>query len=144
MTLVEKIREDMKNAMRSGDAFLRDTLRMANGAIKQVEIDTRKVLSDAETEKILQKQIKLRLDAIEQYKAGSRTDLVEKESKEIAIIEAYLPKQMSDAELETALKEIIASAEQKTIGSIMAAAKSAIGTRADGKRISEAAKKLLG
>jgi uncharacterized protein YqeY len=130
--------------MREHNDFLRDTLRMVNGALKQVEIDERKSLSDSDVEKILQKQIKLRLDAVEQYKLGKRDDLVEKESKEIAMIEKYLPERMSDAELEEKLKEIIASTETKTIGAVMSAAKTAIGSRADGRRISEAAKRLLG
>lgn len=142
--LLERIREDIKSAMREHNDFLRDTLRMVNGALKQVEIDERKSLSDSDVEKILQKQIKLRLDAVEQYKLGKRDDLVEKESKEIAMIEKYLPERMSDAELEEKLKEIIASTETKTIGAVMSAAKTAIGSRADGRRISEAAKRLLG
>jgi uncharacterized protein YqeY len=144
MGLLEKIREDIKTAMRSRDDFTRDTLRVVNGALKQVEIDERRSLSDADVEKILQKQIKQRLEAIEQFVIGKRDDLVEKERKEMAIIEGYLPKQLSDAELEAKLKEIIAGLEQKTIGAVMAAAKAAIGAQADGRRISEAAKRALG
>ncbi|MDR1912314.1 MAG: GatB/YqeY domain-containing protein [Helicobacteraceae bacterium] len=144
MGLTEKIREDVKTAMRERDDFRRDTLRNVVGALKQVEIDERKSLSDADVEKILQKQIKLRLDAIAQYKAGNRIDLVEKESKEVAIIEGYLPKQLNDEQLEAKLQTIIAALDQKTIGAVMSAAKTAIGSQADGKRISEIAKKLLG
>ncbi|MDR2034075.1 MAG: GatB/YqeY domain-containing protein [Helicobacteraceae bacterium] len=144
MGLAEKIREDVKTAMRERDDFRRDTLRNVVGALKQVEIDERKSLGDADVEKILQKQIKLRLDAIAQYKVGNRADLVEKESKEVAIIEGYLPKQLNDEQLEAKLQTIIAALDQKTIGAVMSAAKPAIGSQADGKRISEIAKKLLG
>ncbi|MDR2152744.1 MAG: GatB/YqeY domain-containing protein [Helicobacteraceae bacterium] len=144
MGVVERIREDIKTAMRERNDFVRDTLRTVNGALKQVEIDERKTLSDADAEKILQKQIKQRLDAIEQYAIGKREDLVEKERKEITIIEGYLPKQLSDEELEAKLKTIIGGLEQKTIGAVMGAAKTAIGSQADGKRISQIAKRLLG
>ncbi|GHV08483.1 aspartyl-tRNA amidotransferase subunit B [Campylobacterota bacterium] len=144
MSILAQIREDTKQAMRDHDNLTRDTLRNIAGAIRQIEIDERKELSDAETEKALQKQIKLRLDAIEQYKVGKRDDLVEKESGEVAIIERYLPKQLSDDELETTLKAIVASLETKTIGGVMAKAKEVIGSRADGKRISAKAKELLG
>ncbi|MDR0664746.1 MAG: GatB/YqeY domain-containing protein [Helicobacteraceae bacterium] len=143
MGIVERIREDVKAAMRERNEFLRDTLRQVNGALKQAEIDERKSLSDADAEKILQKQVKRRIEAIEQYTIGKRDDLAEKERKEIAIIEQYLPKQLSDEELESELKAVIASLEQKTIGAVMSAAKTAIGSKADGKRISQAAKRLL-
>ncbi|MDR2639072.1 MAG: GatB/YqeY domain-containing protein [Helicobacteraceae bacterium] len=144
MGLLEKIREDIKTAMRDRDEFKRDTLRVVNGALKQVEIDERRSLSDADVEKILQKQIKQRLEAIEQYTIGKRDDLAEKERKEMAIIESYLPKQLSDEELDAKLKAIVAGLEQKTLGAAMAAAKAAIGAQADGRRISEAAKRALG
>jgi uncharacterized protein YqeY len=143
MSLIVKIRDDIKTAMREQNAFLRDTLRMVNGAIKQVEIDERRELTDSDVEKILQKQIKLRRDAIEQYQQGKRADLVEKESKEIEIIENYLPKQLSDAELESVLRAIVDKLENKTIGNVMTEAKKVIGSSADGKRISAKAKELL-
>ena len=144
MSILEQIKDDVKTAMREHNAFLRDTLRMVSGAVKQVEIDERRVLSDQDITKILQKQIKQRQDAIEQYKLGGRADLVEKESAEVAIIEKYLPRQLSDSELEAQLGVIIAELETKTIGAVMNKAKEVIGTAADGKRISQFAKQLLG
>ena len=141
--LIERIKEDTKTAMREKETFKRDTLRILSGAIKQVEVDERRELSDADVEKILQKQIKQRQDAIEQYQAGGRPELAQKEQDEIAVIESYLPKQMSDAELEAALKAIIARVEPKAIGPVMNEAKSEIGTQADGKRISQMVKALL-
>lgn len=143
-SLIEKIKEDVKTAMREKEAFKRDTLRTLQGAIKQVEVDERRELSDADVEKIIQKQIKQRQDAIEQYKAGGRQDLVDKEQGEVAIIETYLPKQMTDAELEAALKMIIARVDQKAMGPVMAEARVEIGTKADGKRMSQMIKALLG
>lgn len=142
-TLIERIKEDVKTAMREKEAFKRDTLRTLQGAIKQVEVDERRELSDADVEKILQKQIKQRQDAIEQYKAGGRQELADKELAEIAVIETYLPKQLSDGELEAALKAIIARVADKAMGPVMAEAKAEIGTKADGKRISQMVKALL-
>jgi uncharacterized protein YqeY len=144
VSLLKRIRDDIKTAMREHNAFLRDTLRNVNGALKQVEIDERRELSDVDVERILQKQIKQRQDSVEQYRLGKREDLVDKENKEIAIIEGYLPKQLSDQELEAALKEIIARLDQKTIGAVMAEAKKIIGAKADGRRISAKAKELIG
>lgn len=141
--LQERIKEDLKTAMREKNAFVRDTLRSLSGAIKQVEVDERRALDDSDIETILQKQIKMRNDAIEQYVAGGREELAEQERKEIALLQAYLPKQLSDGELDTLLKEIIATVEPKAMGPVMAEAKKQIGTRAEGRRISQRVKALL-
>lgn len=142
MGIKEQINIDLKNAMREGDGFKRDTLRQVMAAIKQVEVDDRKELSDGDIEKILQKQVKQRNDSIEQYVAGGRKELAEKEANEIAVIEVYLPKQLSDDELRAIIKPIVEV--EKNMGKVMAKAKDLIGTRADGKRINQIAKELLG
>ncbi len=143
-TLQERIKEDLKSAMREKNAFVRDTLRSLSGAIKQVEVDERRALGDADIETLLQKQIKMRKDAIEQYRAGGRDDLVQQEQSEIALLENYLPEQLSDEELDVLLKEIIDGCEPKAMGPVMAEAKKRVGTRAEGKRISQRVKALLG
>jgi uncharacterized protein YqeY len=142
--LQSRIKEDLKNAMREKNAFVRDTLRSLSGAIKQVEVDERRELDDGDIETILQKQIKMRKDAIEQYSAGGRPELADQEQKEITLLEGYLPKQLSDAELDGLLKEIIDATEPKAMGPVMAEAKKRIGTRAEGRRISQRVKALLG
>lgn len=144
MSLKAKINDDLKVAMRAGEAFKRDTLRGLLGAIKQVEVDTRADQSDGDIEKILQKQIKQRNDSIEQFRAGGRDELAQKELDEIAIIEAYLPKQLTDEELKEILTSVIGSLAEKTMGAVMAKAKEQIGTKADGKRVSQMVKALLG
>ena len=146
MSLKEQIKSDVKDAMRAKEIVKRDTLRNIQASIKQIEVDERKEVTDADVEAILMKYMKQREDAKAQFKDAGRTDLVEKEEAEIAIIRSYLPEPMDDAELESVLKEIIASVgaeSMKDMGKVMGAAKSAIGSRADGGRINQAVKKLL-
>lgn len=146
MSLKEKIKEDIKEAMRSKDTAKRDTLRNIQTAIKQIEVDERIELDDAAVEKILMKYAKQREEAKTQFAAGGRMDLVNKEEAELEIISAYLPKQLSDSELELILKEVIVSTgatSVKDMGKVMGAAKEAIGSRSDGGRINQIVKSLL-
>lgn len=147
MSLKERLKNDMKEAMRNKEIVKRDTIRAINTMIKQIEVDERKELSDDEITALLQKAIKQRNEAIEQYKAGDREDLVKKEQGEIDVINLYMPQQLSDEELETAMREIISSVgatSMKDMGKVMGQAKSKIGAGADGKRINEMVKKILG
>ncbi len=146
MTLKETISNDIKTAMKEKNNALRDALRLLSSAMKQIEVDERKELSDDDIIKIIQKQVKQRNDAMNQYREAGREDLYEKEAAEAAIFETYLPKQLSDAELETALRAIIietGATSIKEIGKVMGAASKTLGAQADGKRINECAKKML-
>lgn len=146
MSLKEQINNDIKTAMKEKNAPLRDALRLLTSAMKQIEVDERKELSDEDIIKIIQKQVKQRNDAMAQYKEAGREDLYDQEAAEAAIFETYLPKQLNDEELETALKSIIAEVGAETmkdIGRVMGAASKTLGAQADGKRINECAKKLL-
>lgn len=146
MNLKEQINNDIKTAMKEKNAPLRDALRLLSSAMKQIEVDERKELSDDDIIKIIQKQVKQRNDAMSQYRDAGREDLYEKEASEAAIFETYLPKQLSDDELESAIKEIIAQVgaeSMKDIGKVMGAASKSLGAQADGKRINECAKALL-
>ena len=145
--LKKRLQEDLKQAMKEKDTFKRDTVRFLMSAIKQVEVDTRKELTDADIIKIIQKSVKQREDAAAQYKEGGREDLYEKEMQEAEILKSYLPKQLSDEELEAKLKEIIAevgATSLKDMGKIMGVATKKLAGVADGKRINETVKKLLG
>ncbi|DAB38829.1 MAG: glutamyl-tRNA amidotransferase [Sulfuricurvum sp. GWF2_44_89] len=147
MSLKEQISNDIKTAMKEKNVALRDALRLLSSAMKQIEVDERKELSDDDIIKIIQKQVKQRNDAMSQYRDAGREDLYEKEASEAAIFETYLPAQLSDEALESALRTIIAEtgAESiKDIGRVMGAASKALGAQADGKRINECAKKILG
>lgn len=141
----EKMAQDLKDAMKSGDTFKRDTLRLLNSALKQVEVDKRIVLSDDDVISILKSAYKQREDALEAYLNANRNDLVQKEKQEMDIILSYLPKQLSDEELRDAVKGIIAEVgakDGKDLGKVMGAAKK-LSAIADGKRISAMAKELL-
>jgi len=147
MNLKEQIKSDVKDAMRAKEVVKRDTLRNIQAGIKQIEVDERRDVTDADIEAILMKYLKQREDAKVQFSDAGRDDLVEKEDAEIAIIKVYLPEPMDDTELETTLKEVIASVgaqSMKDMGKVMGAAKSAIGSRADGGRINQMVKQLLG
>jgi uncharacterized protein YqeY len=146
MSLKEQIKSDVKDAMRAKEVVKRDTLRNIQASIKQIEVDERRDVTDADVEAIMMKYLKQREDAKTQFADAGRNDLVEKEDAEIAIVQAYLPEPMDDSELEAVLKEVIASTgaeSMKDMGKVMGAAKSAIGSRADGGRINVMVKKLL-
>ena len=147
MNLLEQVKNDIKDAMRAKDKVKRDTLRNLQASAKQIKVDERRDVTDADMEAIMVKYLKQREDAKVQFADAGRDDLVEKENAEIAIVKAYLPEPMDDVELENVLKEVIGSVEatsMKDMGKVMGAAKSAIGSRADGGRINQMVKKLLG
>lgn len=146
MSVKAQILNDVKAAMKAGNSFERDTLRMINSAFKQIEVDERVELDDARIFTILQSEIKRRNESATQYKSGGRDDLAQKELGEIEIISRYLPKQLSDDELNAKISELIAQNGLngiKDLGVLMKLAKEAIGSACDGKRMSEAAKKAL-
>ena len=146
MSLKDQINTDIKEAMKAKENAKRDALRLLSSAFKQIEVDERKDLTDDDVIKIIQKQIKQRNDSITQYQTAGRDDLIEKELSEISFYEPYLPKQLSDEELTTAIKAIITQVEattMKDIGKVMGIASKELAGKVDGKRINECAKALL-
>ncbi len=146
MSINAQIKNDIKDAMRAKDTLKRDTLRNIQAVVKQIEVDERRAVTDADMEAILMKYLKQREDAKTQFATANRDDLVAKEIAEIAIIKVYLPEPMSDEELEIAIKEIVESigaTTMKDMGKVMGQAKSTIGSRADGGRINIIVKRLL-
>ncbi|EGS0795286.1 GatB/YqeY domain-containing protein [Campylobacter coli] len=146
MALKEQILNDIKEAMKQKDDFKRDTLRTLNAAFKQVEVDERIELDDERILKIITSEIKKRKDAIELYSKGGREDLAQKEQEEITLFESYLPQQLSDEELQMALKELIANlgvSSLKDQGLVMKEAKAKFGARVDGKRLNVTLRELL-
>ena len=142
MSIREQILADIKEAMKAKDEFKRDTLRMLNAALKQVEVDQRIEMTDEVVLPLLQKEIKKRADSVELYIKGAREDLAKKEQGEIELIKAYLPAQLSDEELKEKIKKIIERVG-KNLGAVMKMAKDEIGASAEAKRISMIAKELL-
>lgn len=147
MSLKQQLKDDVKTAMREKNIVKRDSVRAINTMIKQIEVDERRELEDAEILKLIQKGIKQREEAVIQYKEASRDDLVAKEQEQIDVFKNYLPKQLSDEELEIGMKEIISelgATSMKDMGKIMGQASKKFAGVADGKRINEMTKKLLG
>jgi len=146
MSLRETINQHVKEAMKAKDTKKRDALRLLTSAFKQIEVDERKELSDEDVIKIIQTQIKRRNDAATQYKDANREDLMQIELDEIAYYEVYLPKQLSEEELETEVRTIIektGASSMKDMGKVMGMASKELAGRADGKRISDTVKKAL-
>ena len=146
MLLKDQIKDEVKVAMKAKDTVRRDALRLLTSAFKQVEVDERIELDDVATLKIIQKQVKQRMDSLTQFKEACRDDLAEKEQVEITIFEAYLPKQLGDTELTERIKAVIAKVgaeSMKDIGKVMGMASKELNGLADGKRINTTAKALL-
>ena len=146
MTLRDRITEDMKNAMRAGEKERLATIRLILSAVKQREVDERITLDDSQVLAAIEKMIKQRKEAITQFEAGGRADLVAKETAEIAILQPYLPAQMSDAEIDALIAEAIAStgaASIKDMGKVMGAVKAKAQGRADMGAVSARIKQKL-
>jgi hypothetical protein len=134
MTLKERITEEMKAAMRAGEKERLAGIRMIQAAIKQREVDERIQLDDAQVLSIIEKMIKQRREAVTQFEAGGRADLVAKETAEIVQLQAYLPAQLSPADLDALIAAAIAetgAATIKDMGKVMALVKTRAAGRAD-------------
>lgn len=134
MTLKIRINDDVKAAMRAGDARRRDALRLLLAALKQREVDDRKELADADVVAIIDKMIKQRRDSITQFEAGKREDLAAAERAEVTLLGTYLPTQVSESEIDAAIAEAITAtgaAGPAGIGKVMAVVKPKLAGRAD-------------
>ena len=146
MTLKDRITEDMKAAMRAKDAPRLLTIRGLLAAMKQREVDERIVLDDAAVIGILDKLVKQRKDSIAQFGAGGRQDLVDKETAELQVLEAYLPQRLDAAATEAEVARIVAqtgASGPADMGRVMTAAKAALAGKADMALVSAAVKRAL-
>ena len=146
MDLRDKIKNDLKDAMKSGDNVTRDVLRMLNSDIKNVEIDLKKELADDDVVKIIKRNIKSRKDSIEQYKKGNREDLAVQEEKELKILEKYMPEQMSEEKIRKIVIDIIKKSEASgasDFGKVMGMAMKEAGGNVDGNVVSRIVKEEL-
>jgi uncharacterized protein YqeY len=144
--LTEQIRADMTAAMKAQEKEKLSTLRMVQSAMKYEQISAGHELSDEEAMVVLRKAVKQRHDSIEQYQKANRPELAAKEQAEVEVIKAYLPPELTDAELESGLREIIASTgaqSKKDMGKVMKEATAQYKGRADGKKIQEIVGRLL-
>ena len=146
MSLKAKLTDDMEAAMKGGDKERLGTIRLVNAAIKQREVDERIVLDDAQVLAVLEKMLKQRRDSITQFEAAGRTDLADKEKAEVAVIQAYLPAQMTPAEVDAAIATAIAESGAtgpKDMGKVMGLAKAKVAGRTDMGKLSELIKAKL-
>ncbi len=146
MNTKEKLTADLKDAMRARDTLRKRVLRLALASIKNAEIEKQAELSEAEVVKVLQKEVKERRDTIEGAQKAGRDDLVAEAEAEIAVLETYLPQQLSEAELEALVRGTIAevgAASMREMGKVMSAIMPKVQGRADGKAVSQMVRKLL-
>jgi uncharacterized protein len=140
VTLRQRLKTEITAAMRSGDALRRDTLRMAENSIYNAEKRDRRTFDDDEVAAVIAKEVKTRRESVEAFRAGRREDLAAKEEAEIEILGAFLPEQLSDAELESLVTEALAAtgaATPREMGKAMAWLAPRTRGRADGRRVSE-------
>ena len=146
MSLKQKITDDMKAAMRSGDTKQRDTIRLLQAAIKQREVDERIVLDDTAVIAVIEKMLKQRRDSITQYEAAQRNDLAEKEKDEVVILSAYMPQALNDSEINALIAEAISVTEAKDMqdmGKVMTLLKPKLAGRANMAKVSALIKEKI-
>jgi uncharacterized protein YqeY len=147
MSLKDQITADMKSAMKAGEKDRLKVVRLMLAAIKQIEIDKRIELDDAAVLSVLDKMVKQRRDSVEQFQNGDRNDLADIELAEIAVLDTYLPEQLSDTELEALIDEAISATGAESIrdmGKVMGQIKSKAAGRADMGAVGAKVKARLG
>ena len=144
--LVDKIKDDVKEAMKAKDSRRVETLRFLLSEVKNVGINEKRELDDPVVLGVIQKLSKQRRDGIEQFRAAGRADLVAKEEGELALLGSYLPRQLTDAELEDRLRGLaaeIGATSRKDMGKVMRVAMERLAGMADGKRVQPLVQKIL-
>lgn len=146
MGLKERLDQDLKTAMRDKDALKLSVVRMLKSAVKYKEIELLKPLDDAGVQAVIGSEVKRRRDAVEQYRAGNRPDLAEKEEAEIRILQGWLPQQLSADELRAKVEEAVkkvGAQGPKDMGAVMKALLPEVQGRAEGKAVSDMVKERL-
>lgn len=146
MSLTEQIRADLTAAMKAKDAEKTSTLRMLQAALKNEQIEKMHELSDSEAAVVIRRSVKQRQDSIEQYEKAGRQELADKEKRELAVLEGYLPKQMSDEALEALIRGIVAATgatSKKDTGKVMKEIMAKHRDEVDGKKVQEILGRLL-
>ena len=146
MALRDQLNEDIKSAMKAREQTKLDALRLLSAAVKQKEVDERITIDDAALVSIVEKEIKKRRESIAQYEKAQRQDLADKEKFEISVIEVYLPKQLSQAEVEAIVADAVASTGAKSaadMGKVMGVVKPKLAGKADMGKVSALVKAKL-
>jgi uncharacterized protein len=146
MNIKERLLDDLKTAMREKDSLRKDLLQIVRAGILQVEKDTQQTLDEAGVFEILSREYKKRAETIEELSGSSRTDMIGKYRSEMAIIEEYLPKQLSEAEIENLVRQAISQTgaqSARDIGQVMKTLLPEVKGRADGKLVNQVVRRLL-
>ena len=146
MSIKDTLTNDMKEAMKAKEKDRLAVIRMVRGAIKQIEIDSKKELDDEAVIGVISKEVKMRKDSVEEFKKGGREDLVAKTEAEIAVLMPYLPQQLSEDEVRALVKEAveqIGAASPKDMGKVMGALMPKVKGKADGKLVNTLVKEAL-
>ena len=146
MNMKERLLDDLKAAMRNKDTLRKDMLQIMRAAVLQVEVDTRQSLDDAAIAEILSREYKKRSETLQELVGSSRTDIIEKNRAEMAIIEEYLPRQLSENEIESLVRQAISQSgaqSARDMGQVMKVLMPEIKGRADGKLVNQVVKRLL-
>lgn len=146
VTIDAQLMDDLKTAMKAGDTTSRDTIRFTMASLKNARIDKGSALTTQEEIAVLQRDAKRRQESIDQFRAGGRSDLVDKEEAQLAVLKRYLPAELSDDEVTALVAEAIAETgvtSPKELGKLMPVLIAKAAGRADGKRLSETARKAL-
>ena len=145
--LKEKLMEDLKISMREKNEIRKNTVQMVRAAILQIEKDKGITVEDDKIIEIIAKEVKGKKDALVDFEKAGRADLIEQTNQEIAILQEYLPKQLTKEEIKVELEKVISdigATSMKDMGAVMKEAKARIGAGADGRTINEVVKELLG
>jgi uncharacterized protein YqeY len=146
MNLNERLNDDMKQLMKSGDKFALSVVRMIRSTVKNAEIDTRKTLSDEEVLDIMTREIKQRRDALQEFEKAGRDDLADQAKAEIEVIQRYMPQELTEQELLSIVEETVnevGASSKSDMGKVMSALMPKVKGRADGKKVNEAVQRFL-
>lgn len=146
MTLLERLENDLKDAMRAGDRARVSSIRLSLASIRNAAIEKRRPLNDSEVVSVLQKEAKSHRESIEEFRNGNRPDLVAKEEAELAVVEEYLPQQMPREEVVDLARRVIdevGATGPRDMGKVMPRMMAAVAGRADGKMVSQVVQELL-
>lgn len=146
MPLKDQINNDLKDAMRAGDARKRDAIRLLTAEVKRREVDERKTLADADIVAIIDKMIKQRRDSVAQFEKGGRQDLADNEKFEITVLQGYMPQALAESEIAEIVSAAVADSGAKSpadMGKVMAVLKPKLAGRADMSKVSALVKQKL-
>ncbi len=144
MSLQEKLLEEMKKAMREGNKLKLGVIRLLRSNIKNVEIDKGRELEDEEIQQVVLQQIKQWKDALIDYEKGARSDLVEETKSKIKLLQEYMPEQLSDEELKTIINQVKEQTGLDQVGPLIGKVKQKVGNQAEGSKIAELVKEVMG